>query len=45
MTDTVNVALSACPSVKLRRRLYEFLMDCSGLLDGRLVMVIEGMRR
>jgi hypothetical protein len=32
-------------SIKLRRRVYEFLMDCSGLLDDSFAMVIHGMRR
>jgi hypothetical protein len=31
--------------IELRRRVYECLVDCSGLLDDRLVMVIDGMPR
>jgi hypothetical protein len=36
-----HATLSAYSSAKLRYRIYEFLTDCSGLLEDRFAMVVD----
>jgi hypothetical protein len=42
MANRLDTDLSVCSSVKLTLRIYEFLTDYSGLLEGRLAMLLDG---